>query len=335
MPEYRCTRNKSYAGDCTGRDDLTARQGYYIQAESPEGAWKEMATRFPDEVTYGFTVDQWEGFNVKVVEVPQDKELENKQDLLTQSSKQELLAQLSEVLEYKTPPYEPLKVPEYRPGEYGEWILEEINTPITRGYFTSYQSVTNNYRLCRGNTLWMSLTPMELESQSHHVLAAKGHTVLMGLGMGLLLYNVLLNNDVEKVTVIENDPDVIELFHQITNPTAWQNWDKVSIIVGDALNWIPSETVDYLAVDIWPALGDENLRPNGQKIQQNVRAKQVALWGQELDFISYCVEQGYSPPCTLAQYHEYIEAIGIPLIEADNPNYPDYCFRAAQMVMNY
>ncbi len=326
MPEYRCTRNKSYIGDCPGRNDLTARQGYYIQAESPEGAWKEMATRFPDEVTYGFTVEEWEPFNVKVVEVTENKQLENQENLLSQ---------LSEVLEYHTPPYELLKVPEYRPGQYDEWTLKQINTPIIRGYFTSFQSATNNYSLCRGKTLWMSLTPMELESQSHHVLAASGHTVLMGLGMGLLLYNVLLNNDVEKVTVIENDPDIIELFYQITSATTWPNWEKVSIIVADALSWIPSEPVDYLAVDIWSALGDINLRFDGQKIQQNVQAKQVALWGQELDFITYCVEQGYSPPCTLSQYHEYIEAIGIPLIEADNPKYPDYCFRAAEMVMNY
>lgn len=335
MKEYRCTRNKSYVGDCPGRDDLTARQGYYIKAESPEGAWKEMATRFPDEVTYGFTVQEWEPFNVRVVEVTQDKERDNKEELLTQFSKKELLAQLSEVLEYKTPPYEPLKVPEYFPGQYGKWKLEEIKTPIIRGYFTPYQSVTNNYRLCQGETLWMSLTPMELESQSHHALNANGHTVIMGLGIGVLLYNILLNKEVDKVTVIESDPDIIELFYQIIDATNWTNWDKFSIIVADALSWIPSEPVDYLTVDIWPELGDDNLREDGQKIQRNVKAKQVALWGQELDFITYCVEQGYSPPCTLEQYHEYIDAIGIPLIESDNPNYPDYCFRAAQMVMNY
>ncbi|MEL4895946.1 hypothetical protein [Crocosphaera sp. Alani8] len=78
MPEYRCTRNASYTSDCAGRDDLTARQGYYIEAESHEGAWKEMATRFPDDVSYGFTVQEWEPFNVRVVEVTNDEELDNK-----------------------------------------------------------------------------------------------------------------------------------------------------------------------------------------------------------------------------------------------------------------
>ncbi|MEA5536804.1 hypothetical protein [Crocosphaera sp. XPORK-15E] len=335
MPEYRCTRNASYLHDCIGRDDITARQGYYIKANSPEGAWKEMATRFPKDVECGFTIQEWEGFNVRVVEVTENKERENTQELSTQFPTKELLAQLSEVLEYHTPPYQPLKVPQYRPGQYGEWKLEEKETPLSRGYFTSIQSVVNNYRLCRGQILWMSLTPMELESQSHHALAAKDHTVLMGLGMGLLLYNVLLRSEVKKVTVIENDPDIVKLFYQITDATSWPGWEKVSIIIADALNWIPSEPVDYLAVDIWSALGDENLRSDGQKIQKNVQAKQVALWGQELDFITFLVERGYSQPCTLSQYHEYIDAIGIPLIEADNPNYPDYCFRAAQMVFNY
>ena len=64
--EYRCTRNASYSHDCIGRDDLTARQGYYIHASSTEQAWEKMAIRFPQETTVGFTVQYWEGFNVAI-----------------------------------------------------------------------------------------------------------------------------------------------------------------------------------------------------------------------------------------------------------------------------
>lgn len=67
--EYRCTRNVLYSHQCLGRDDLSARQGYYITAASEEEAWQKMATRFPEEVTEGFTVQEWEGFNVVVEEV--------------------------------------------------------------------------------------------------------------------------------------------------------------------------------------------------------------------------------------------------------------------------
>lgn len=67
--EYRCTRNANYSHKCIGHDDLTARQGYYIMAISEESAWEKMAVRFPEEVNIGFTVTEWSGFDVKVVEV--------------------------------------------------------------------------------------------------------------------------------------------------------------------------------------------------------------------------------------------------------------------------
>ncbi|MDF5722152.1 MAG: hypothetical protein PUP91_17025 [Rhizonema sp. PD37] len=72
--EYRCTRNALYTHDCLGHDDITARQGYYIVADIEEEAWQKMATRFPEEVKDGFTVQQWESFDVKVVEVTRDED---------------------------------------------------------------------------------------------------------------------------------------------------------------------------------------------------------------------------------------------------------------------
>ena len=61
-----------YTDDCIGRDDLTARQGYYIQALSAEEAWERMAIRYPEETSIGFTVQDWEGFNVVIKEVKRD-----------------------------------------------------------------------------------------------------------------------------------------------------------------------------------------------------------------------------------------------------------------------
>ncbi len=69
MKEYRCTRNALYSHSCIGHDDITARQGHYIKAQSKEEAWEKMAIRFPEEVAEGFTIQEWEGFDVIVVEV--------------------------------------------------------------------------------------------------------------------------------------------------------------------------------------------------------------------------------------------------------------------------
>ncbi len=70
--EYRCTRNALYTHDCIGHDDISARQGYYIKALDTEEALEKMATRFPEEVNEGFTIQEWEGFNVTVEEIKRD-----------------------------------------------------------------------------------------------------------------------------------------------------------------------------------------------------------------------------------------------------------------------
>ena len=67
--EYRCTRNAPYSHKCLGHDNPSARQGYFISAASQEEAWEKMASRFPQETAQGFTVEEWEGFNVNVVEI--------------------------------------------------------------------------------------------------------------------------------------------------------------------------------------------------------------------------------------------------------------------------
>ena len=53
---------------------IRERQGYYIWANSAEEAWKKMAIRYPEETASGFTVQEWEGFNVQVVQVKRDKD---------------------------------------------------------------------------------------------------------------------------------------------------------------------------------------------------------------------------------------------------------------------
>jgi hypothetical protein len=181
-------------------------------AHSSDHARRKMAERFPDEVEAGFTVQEWEGFNVVIKEV-------------LPGQLPEEFAPLREIAErQQLSPYPPLKVPDYRVGRYGDWFLDRRDPILIRGYFTGMQPASGNYRLFKRDTLWMSLTPRELESQAHHPLSARGHTVIMGLGMGALLFNVIQRQEVEKVTVVERDRQVVELFHQIANPKTWQGY---------------------------------------------------------------------------------------------------------------
>jgi hypothetical protein len=59
MKEYRCTRNAPYSHPCDGSSDLSARNGYYLRAETAQDAMQRMVERFPEETSFGFTVDEW------------------------------------------------------------------------------------------------------------------------------------------------------------------------------------------------------------------------------------------------------------------------------------
>lgn len=63
---FRCTRVAKYkAPSCPGRVDLTAREGYYVDARDVDHAREQMAHRFPEDVkecggdrSVAFTADE-------------------------------------------------------------------------------------------------------------------------------------------------------------------------------------------------------------------------------------------------------------------------------------
>ena len=102
LTEYRCTRNASYTCDCIGRDDVTARQGYYIHAHSEEEAWQQMASRYPEETAAGFSVQDWSehsGKSVTVLKVEQDDN--GNEILVNQDGKKAITNEQGDVIGYE------------------------------------------------------------------------------------------------------------------------------------------------------------------------------------------------------------------------------------------
>jgi hypothetical protein len=79
----------------------------------------------------------------------------------------------------------------YRAGRIGEWRIERQVQPMLRDYFRGLQHAGENWLLTRGDPVWMSLSPVEVEKLAPHVPHMRGHVVIAGLGMGLALYNAL------------------------------------------------------------------------------------------------------------------------------------------------
>ena len=85
-------------------------------------------------------------------------------------------------------------------------------------------------RLTRNGTLVMSDTPNELTDHIPIVNHAIGSVLINGLGLGMVLKNILLKDIVTDVTVIEIDRDLIGM----VGPYYLFKDKRVSIICADA-----------------------------------------------------------------------------------------------------
>ncbi|HEY0131915.1 MAG TPA: hypothetical protein VGB57_10970, partial [Allosphingosinicella sp.] len=100
----------------------------------------------------------------------------------------------------------------YRPMEHGGWIVRRWGNAIPlRGYWSPARPVSGVISLDRGSDTWMSLMPVEVESQQIGVDCAAGHVAVFGLGLGWTTALCALKDEVEAVTVVERDSQLIAL----------------------------------------------------------------------------------------------------------------------------
>ncbi len=126
-------------------------------------------------------------------------------------------------------------------------------------------------RLMRGRTVVMSDTPGEMRDHWAPIRYATGSVLLNGLGIGMVLRNVLAKDCVTDVTVIELSADVISL--------VGPHYDdpRVTIIQADAMTWKPPKGKKYDVVwhDIWDDICTDNL-PDMHKLHR--RYGRIAGW---------------------------------------------------------
>lgn len=114
-------------------------------------------------------------------------------------------------------------------------------------------------RLSIGGELMMSDTDMEKRSNRDFVRNAHGRVLVAGLGIGLIIHNLIAsmdNGEVSEVVVIEKSQDLIDL-----TDTFYKKLPKVKIIQGDIFEWRPAkgEKFNTIYFDIWPDINIDNL----------------------------------------------------------------------------
>ncbi len=110
-------------------------------------------------------------------------------------------------------------------------------------------------RLSVDKVLMMSDTDMEKDSNRDFCNAANGDVLIAGLGIGLIVYNILSKPEVTHITIIEKYQDVIDLIAPYFKNT------RVTFICADIMEWRPEKGKKYDTIyfDIWPTICTDNL----------------------------------------------------------------------------
>lgn len=221
----------------------------------------------------------------------------------------------------------------YRPIDSGRWSLRPPAMVLTRGYWSPPALVPNVRALTRDGDTWMSITPLEIESQAIGVHYASGHVAIFGLGMGWVAAVTAMRDSVTRVTVVERDPDVIalhadlDLFARLPGGAG----DKIRVVQGDALEWRPDAPVDLLMPDIWLWLVSDGRVEEVRQMQANVAAANVYFWGQELEIARHARAAGID--LDAAGVAQVIASFDLPLVGNDLLDYPDRIRAAADAWM--
>lgn len=226
-----------------------------------------------------------------------------------------------------------LFVPRYQTLASGEWQLEIVPMGISPGYWSGPAMYADMPLLRRGDEIWMSLTPVEIESAEIGIRLAKGHVAVMGLGLGWVAAATAMQEAVTRVTVVERDPDVLalhaelDLFAQL--PEAARA--KLRLVQGDAYGWTPDAPVDLLMPDIWLPLINDRRVDEVREMQVNVDAASVYFWGQELELARHTRKAGRA--LDAEGLAATAAGFGLPLIGLDWPGYPALVAAAAERWM--
>ena len=128
------------------------------------------------------------------------------------------------------------------------FISDEININENNNYLetTSLAYFTKDYKyltLSKDNVIWMSINPNEINTMDEDIKSM----------LGYISYMLSLKDDVNSITIIEKDEEIITLFKKyILDKFSFKN--KIKIIHQDALDFLKTSSLDsyqFIYVDLY------------------------------------------------------------------------------------
>ncbi|WP_036689278.1 hypothetical protein [Paucisalibacillus globulus] len=116
-----------------------------------------------------------------------------------------------------------------------------------------YPAVLENGRI------WMTVTPNEVETMKEPIERASGNVLTYGLGLGYFAYMASEKKNVERVTIVDSNDDVINLFKNHILPQ-FENSHKINIVKTDAFEYAQNKMhdgkYDFVFTDLWHDVSD-------------------------------------------------------------------------------
>lgn len=155
----------------------------------------------------------------------------------------------------------------------GNWILTHLHYLPYEGFVYDELEINDEYyqehtpfgyfeskfpyiAVIEEDLIWMSVIPHEINTMRKPIKDAFGNVLVLGLGLGYFPFHIALKDDVDKITIIENDEKVISLFNDYIFPH-FKNKDKIKVIHDDAFKYLDEHhDFDFVFADIWHNVGD-------------------------------------------------------------------------------
>ena len=113
--------------------------------------------------------------------------------------------------------------------------------------------------ISKDNVIWMSITPNETWTILPAIERSFGKVITFGMGLGYYPFMCSLKENVESITIIEFDKNIIDLFTKHLLPL-FPNKDKIKIVHADAFKYCKenniNELFDFAYMDIWHGAED-------------------------------------------------------------------------------
>lgn len=151
----------------------------------------------------------------------------------------------------------------------GKWEMRESEYAPYEPFVCNHPVLTKDFReipqigyfderfpfpaILENGVEWMTVTPNEIETMRAPITAAHGNVLTLGLGLGYFAFCAAEKESVNRVTVVERDADVIDLFSQFILPQ-FPHGEKITVVKADAFDYLetlPSDDFDYLFADLW------------------------------------------------------------------------------------